>query len=88
MFPNTRKIRKTYLFNAIDKVLIDNPMTQKLLRGAAARQAASPVRIKMIPGNLYLFWGYRSIHANEPCDPDKIRATALYHYVNPHRATH
>jgi hypothetical protein len=38
----------------------------------------------MKPGNLYLFWGYRSIHTNEPCDPDKIRATALFHYVDPH----
>jgi hypothetical protein len=32
----------------------------------------------MIPGNLYFFWGYRTVHANEACDPDKIRATALW----------
>ena len=43
------------------------------------------MRIKMVPGNLYLFWGYRSVHTNEPCDPASIRATALFHYANPHQ---
>jgi hypothetical protein len=37
----------------------------------------------MVPGNLYLFWGYRSVHANQACDPDKIRATALFHFGDP-----
>lgn len=38
----------------------------------------------MVPGKLYLFWGYRSIHTNEPCDPDAIGATALFHFADPH----
>ncbi len=85
MFPNTRRIRPAYLLNAVDKVLLDNPVTQKLLRTSVRRQVVKPVRIQMQPGSLYFFWGYRSIHANEPCDPDKVRATALFHYANPHR---
>jgi hypothetical protein len=85
MYPNTRRIRSAYLFNAIDKVLLDNPVTQRVLRACIDRKAISPLRIKMMPGNIYFFWGYRSIHTNEPCDPDKIRATALFHYANPHR---
>ncbi len=84
MFPNTRTIRPAYLFNALDKVILDNPVTQKLLRKTVERDPQKPVRIKMQPGNLYFFWGYRSIHTNEPCDPDKVRATALFHYANPH----
>ncbi len=84
MFPNTRPIRPWYLWNAADKVLLDNPLTQKLLRRAVERNPGKPVRLRMQPGNLYLFWGYRSIHTNEPCDPDKVRATALFHYANPH----
>jgi hypothetical protein len=85
MYPNTRRIRKAYLFNAIDKVLLDNPVTQRVLRACIDRKGISPLRVKMMPGNIYLFWGYRSIHTNEPCDTDKVRATALFHYVNPHR---
>ncbi len=85
VFPNMRGIRPAYLLNAADKVLLDNPLTQKLLRFSVERRALKPVRITMKPGNLYFFWGYRSIHANEPCDPERVRATALFHYANPHK---
>lgn len=84
MYPNTRAIRSNYLMNAVDKVLLDNPLTQKILRNRIGAKHLKPIRIKMKPGNLYFFWGYRSIHTNEPCDPDKVRATALFHYKNPH----
>jgi hypothetical protein len=85
MFPNTRNIRPAYLFNAMDKVLLDNRLTQKLLRASVERNRLKPVRIRMQPGNLYLFWGYRTVHTNEPCDVDQVRATALFHFANPHR---
>jgi hypothetical protein len=85
MYPNTRSIRSQYLMNAVDKVLLDNPLSQRVLRACVDSKKLSPIRVKMQPGNLYFFWGYRSIHTNEPCDPDKIRATALFHYANPHR---
>jgi hypothetical protein len=85
IYPNTRRIRNAYLLNAIDKILLDNPVTQRVLRLCIDRRGISPLRIRMTPGNIYLFWGYRSIHTNEPCDADKIRATAVFHYVNPHR---
>jgi len=84
MYPNTRKVRGSYLRNAIDKVLIDNPITQRLLRATVNSKKLAPVRIKMQPGNLYFFWGYRSVHTNARCDPDKVRATALFHFANPH----
>jgi hypothetical protein len=85
MYPNTRGIRHTYAANVVDKVLLDNPATQWALRTRVNASWLKPLRIKMQPGGLYLFWGYRSIHTNEPCDPDKLRATALFHYHNPHK---
>lgn len=84
MYPNKRTVRKTYLSNAVDKVLLDNPLSQRLLRASVNTKRFSPTRIKMLPGHLYFFWGYRSIHTNEPCDADKVRATALFHFANPH----
>jgi hypothetical protein len=84
MLPNTRAIRKRYLFNAVDKVILDNPVTQWALRTLTKMGAISPTRIKLTPGSAYFFWGYRSVHTNEPCDPDQVRATALFHYANPH----
>ncbi len=85
MLPNTRNVRPLYLLNALDKVLLDNPLTQAVLRKTATSNKLPLTRVKMSPGNIYFFWGYRSVHTNEPCDPDKVRATALFHYANPHR---
>ena len=85
MYPNTRKIRNSYLANGVDKLLLDNPASQWALRSRVNASVLKPLRVKMEPGNLYFFWGYRSIHTNEPCDENQIRATALFHYHNPHR---
>jgi hypothetical protein len=85
MWPNTRRVRRTYFVNVLDKVILDNPLAQIVLKFGLRSNRLPLVRIKMRPGNLYLFWGYRSVHTNEPCDLDKIRATALFHYGNPHR---
>jgi hypothetical protein len=84
MAPNVRPIRSSYLFNLIDKIILDNPVTQFLLRKAYRWDLLKLKQIPMVPGNLYFFWGYRSVHGNEACDPDKIRATALFHFGDPH----
>lgn len=85
--PNARAIRRWYGANLIDKILLDNPLAQRVLRRMATAHPERFLRIPMVPGNLYAFWGYRSIHTNAPCDPDKIRATALFHYADPHAAS-
>ena len=87
VFPNTRRIRRLYLSNVLDKILVDNKVAQILFRLAASRRSFRTVAIRMQPGNIYFFWGYRSIHTNEPCDPDKLRATALFHYGDPHESS-
>jgi hypothetical protein len=84
VLPNVRKIRTHYLFNLADKVLLDNRLAQFSLRAAFERNWIKYTRVRLKPGNIYFFWGYRSIHTNEACDPDNIRATALFHYANPH----
>lgn len=85
--PNMRSIRKTYARNLLDKFLLDNRLSQALFGIAYRRGSRRPVRLALKPGNLYLFWGYRSLHTNEPCDADTIRATALLHYADPHAAS-
>ena len=82
--PNTRSIRRTYLRNLADKLLVDNRLSQALFNFAYRRGSKRLIRLTLKPGNLYLFWGYRSLHTNEPCDADAIRATALLHYADPH----
>lgn len=82
MSPNRRPLRPVYLINLVDKIFLHNPVRQQLLKNAADRGAFT--KVTMVPGNLYLFWGYCSIHANESADPAQIRCTALYHFGDPH----
>ena len=84
MLPNHRPIRKNYALNLLDKLLIDNRWSQRRLARRHARHAEQFVRIRMRPGDMYLFWGYRSLHTNLPADPTVIRSTAVFHYQNVH----
>jgi hypothetical protein len=79
-----RGVRKTYLANLVDKLLLDNRGSQKLLRILHKKGRLPVRRVKMVPGNAYFFWGYQTVHANEACDPQAVRATAIYHFANPH----
>lgn len=84
IFPNLRRVRFNALHNVIEKAVLHNTLSQKLVAFAVRRGWLRPIRLKLVPGNLYLFSGYRSLHANDQCDPAMLRATALFHFGNPH----
>lgn len=84
MLPNHRPIRSSYVRNLCDKLLIDNRWTQRRFAKLHKRQARAFTQVRMQPGNMYLFWGYRSLHTNLPADPSALRATAVFHYQNVH----
>jgi hypothetical protein len=74
------------LFNIVEKAILHNKLSQKLTAMAVEREWLKPVTIRLVPGNVYLFWDYRSLHGNDSCHPPhKPRATALYHFGDPHR---
>lgn len=84
IFPNVRRVRFNALRNVIQKAVLHNSASQKLTAFAVRRGWLKPIRLKLEPGNLYLFSGYRSLHANDVCDPAMLRATVLFHFGNPH----
>ncbi len=84
LFPNLRRIRSNVLFNVLEKALLQNALGRKLINATIRRRILRPEKLQLVPGNLYLFWGYRTLHANEPCDPSQRRATAIFHYGDPH----
>ncbi|MBA1277648.1 hypothetical protein G7023_07800 [Pseudomonas stutzeri] len=84
MFPNLRRARSNVLFNVLEKMLLQNALSRKAITTAIRHHLLKPEKLQLIPGNLYLFWGYRTLHANEPCDPTSRRATAIFHYGDPH----
>lgn len=86
VFPNRRGYRRFVLFNIIEKAIVQsswyrNRVTRKLAAGDL------PNLKYLKPGNLYLFWGYRTYHSNFPVADDMVRATMLLHYGNPHPAS-
>lgn len=87
MVPNIRRVRPFYALNLVDKVLLENKFAQRFLRMAFERRFIKFKGVRMVPGNLYLFWGYKSLHANEACDPQNIRATSLFHFGDPHASS-
>ncbi len=80
--PNTRPLRRFYLVNVLDKLRTDRKAAQSARRRQLAAGAFKRVPLK--PGNMYLFWGYRSLHTNDACEGTDIRCTAVLHYADPH----
>ena len=82
IFPNKRRYR-SLLGNLVEKAVVQSgPYRRRMLREVERDRDANCRTLK--PGNLYLFWGYRSYHGNMPCRPNSVRATMLLHYGNPH----
>lgn len=80
LFPNVRSMRRLYLTNLLDKALIENRVARAVLLFGFRKGWWKGVAIRLRPGDMYLFWGNRSLHTNEPCDPDALRVTAVFHY--------
>lgn len=87
LFPNLRRFRGSVLFNVLEKSLLQNPLSRRLLTWAIQRGLIKPMTLHLQPGNIYFFHGYRSFHANGACDPAFRRATALFHFGDPHHGS-
>jgi hypothetical protein len=83
--PNHRPYRRSSVVNLIEKALLQNPLANRLYK----RRYGSGLHdvLKLAPGNLYFFWGYRTLHGNLPAEANKRRATLLFHYGDPHRGS-
>ncbi|GFM53431.1 hypothetical protein [Pseudomonas capsici] len=84
LFPNIRKLRSNVVRNVLEKTLLQNRFSRWLTCVAINRGWLTPTVLKLQPGDIYLFWGYRSLHANQPCSPGLKRATAILHFGDPH----
>jgi hypothetical protein len=83
--PNLRKVRKYVVHNMLEKLLLQNRIAGKLISFLALRKKSQKYIFKLVPGNVYFFWGYRTLHANLPVDSKETRSTLLFHFGNPHK---
>jgi hypothetical protein len=83
LFPNVRPFRKYVIANIIDKLLKQNSWYRKKFTKKHYSDPDACMRV-LKPGDMYLFWGYRTYHGNLACSPNSLRATMLLHFGNPH----
>ena len=83
LFPNKRKFGGSVIGNLFEKLAIQNRFTRARMAKKAACGLYNNNTIKLVPGSIYFFWGYRSLHANFSCLPGSLRATALFFFGNP-----
>jgi hypothetical protein len=84
VYPNRRPMRDSALFNVVEKAFIQNKFTQSYFVKNVTSHNTEAQIIRLKPGSLYFFWGYRTLHANFPCLPENLRATALFFFGDPH----
>jgi len=82
VLPNRRPFRRSAVIHIAEKMLAQNWLYRNRIK---RRVCASPDKylIKLAPGNVYLFWGYRTLHGNVPCAVGTVRATLLLHFGDP-----
>jgi hypothetical protein len=84
MYPNMRHVRGPAIINILEKAVVESPTACRLWRSPTVQRWLGAKPVPLEPGNIYFFWGMRSLHANEACLPTSIRSTALFHYGDPH----
>lgn len=87
IYPKLRRIRRSVVVNLVEKIVMQNALARRIARTSVAQRLGGARLLRMEPGDLYLFWGYQSLHGNEPCFPTSTRATALFHFADPHEAS-
>jgi hypothetical protein len=80
---NKRPFRRFVLANIIDKAVGQSHFYRRHILRRLGRTDYLQ-RVDMRVGNIYLFWGYRSLHGNMPCESGALRATLLLHFGRPH----
>ncbi len=83
VFPNIRPFSHNVISNFIWKGIFQNRFARMFFAGIGASWLQSKT-VDMRPGDLLLFFGYRTYHGNKTIDPETTRATALFHFDDPH----
>ena len=81
IFPNIRKVIDSLYLNIIQKIIYQNRFTKFLLKNNYIFKNKS-ILLKLIPGNVYIFYGYRTLHGNQSIDSRDVRATLLMHFYD------
>lgn len=80
---NKRPFRRSVMVNIFEKIVHQSATFRQRILDSLGR-SHGPTVVDMNVGDVYLFWGYRSLHANMPIASGRRRVTLLIHYGQPH----
>jgi hypothetical protein len=83
LFPDHRPHRRSASLSAAERLLVHNKIYGRRLRQRFDRDPAA-FTVPLTPGDVYLFRGYRSLHATLPWPQDTLRVTLLLQYGHPY----
>lgn len=84
LVPNNRGLRKSVLFNLIEKSFYQNFFTQFLINKLIKKKLLfKPVTV-LANNCFFIFNGYRTLHATFPLMKDESISLYLIHFGNPH----
>lgn len=82
-FPNSRPHRRSFVATLAEKQVYElNLLRPWINRRFRKNQAAKT--IKFIPGDAYIFRGYRTLHSIMPLSPASLRVSVLLQYGRPY----
>ncbi|WP_126298341.1 hypothetical protein [Mycolicibacterium phlei] len=80
---NRRPFRRFAISNVVGKAFSQSGFYRRRLLRRVGKPGFGQV-VDMTPGDMYLLWGYRSLHANMPCRSGALRVTLLMHFGRMH----
>ncbi|KAA0098137.1 hypothetical protein CIW49_15910 [Mycolicibacterium sp. P1-18] len=85
LFPDHRPHRRWATVGAAERLMVHNPVYGRALR---RRFDADPsaFTVHLTPGDVYVFRGYRALHATLPWPTNTLRVTLLLQYGHPYGA--
>lgn len=85
MFPDHRPHRRWATLSAAERLLVHNRLYGRRLRRRFDRDPGAAT-LQLKPGEVYLFRGYRALHATLPWPAQTQRVTLLLQYGHPYGA--
>jgi len=80
IYKNLRQLHNNLLVNIFQKFFFQSYFFKKILDFNFFKKIFEKKLLYLNPKNIYIFNGFRTLHANLNIDPNDVRATILVHY--------
>ena len=79
---NLRNIHSNIILNIFQKLFYQSRFFKLILNNKLFSKFIKKERLRLVPGNVYIFNGFKTLHANLNINPQDVRATCLIHFYD------